>query len=84
MSRIRKAATIWTAFLSVIFAVLLFPSILDVHGFWKSLFFTSLGVLVIWVLYLVIGSLIGWAVAEELKKGQGGEKNNEHNELPGI
>jgi hypothetical protein len=45
-----------TAF-SVVFAVLLFPSIVGVHGVAKSLVFTALGVGFIWLVYFMLGNL---------------------------
>ena len=59
---------VWTLFLSVTFAVLLFPNIVDIHGFGMSLFYTGLGVGFIWFLYFLIGWLLQRAVAEEMKR----------------
>ena len=59
---------IWTAFLSVFVAVMLFPNILGKHGVWKSLLITALAVGAIWLMYFVIGRVINGAVAKELKR----------------
>ena len=59
---------IWTVFLSVTFALLLFPNIVNRQGVVMSLFYTGLGVGVIWLAYFGIGRFIEWAVSEELKK----------------
>ncbi len=58
---------IWTAILSIVFAGLLFPNIVDIHGPFLSLVYTGLGVGFIWLLYFGIGQFIQWAVSEELK-----------------
>lgn len=66
-----KPATVfkvWTILLSVVFGVLLFPNILDEHGFWRSLFITAIGISFIWMMYFAIGKLIDWVVSEELKR----------------
>ena len=59
---------IWTAVLSVTFALFLFPNIVGRHGIIMSLFYTGLGVGVIWLVYFGIGRFIEWAVSEELKR----------------
>jgi len=59
---------IWTASLSVLVAVMLFPNIVGRHGVWKSLLITALAVGAIWLMYFVISRLISWAVSEDLKK----------------
>jgi hypothetical protein len=59
---------VWTILLSTVFGVLLFTNILDKHGFWRSLFFTALGISFIWMMYFAIGKLIDWVVSEELKR----------------
>jgi hypothetical protein len=59
---------IWTGALSVFVAVMLFPNIVHKHGVGRSLLITGLAVGAIWLMYVVIGRLIDWAVAEELKK----------------
>lgn len=59
---------IWTAFLSVFVAVMLYPNIVGKHGVGKSLLITALAVGVIWLMYFVIGQVINRAVSEELKK----------------
>ena len=66
--RTHWGARVWTSFLSITFALLLFPSIVDLHGIGMSLLYTGLGVGFIWFLYFMIGSLINHAVAEELKR----------------
>ncbi|UCG52801.1 MAG: hypothetical protein JSW58_04405 [Candidatus Latescibacterota bacterium] len=73
LTGLKRAATIWTISLSVIFAILLFPNILDVHGFWRSVFFTSLGVGFIWLISFAVGTLVDGVVKNELKKR---EENN--------
>jgi hypothetical protein len=59
---------IWTAFLSVFVAVMLFPNIVGKHGVGKSLLITALAVAAIWLMYFVIGQVISRAVSEELRK----------------
>jgi len=59
---------IWTAFLSVFVAVMLFPNIVGKHGVWKSLLITALAVGAIWLMYFIIGRVINGAVAKELKR----------------
>jgi hypothetical protein len=64
----RNGFKIWTAFLSVFVAVMLFPAIVGRHGVAKSLAITALAVGVIWIMYFGIGKLIEHAVSEEMKK----------------
>lgn len=59
---------VWTAFLSVFVAVLLYPNIVGRHGVARSLFITALAVGAIWLMYFVIGRVINGAVANELKR----------------
>ncbi len=59
---------LWTAFLSVTFALILFPNIVGRNGIWMSLFYTGLGVGFIWLLYFGIGRFLEWAVSEELRR----------------
>lgn len=59
---------IWTAFLSVFVAVMLFPNILGKHGVWKSLLITALAVGAIWLMYFLISRAINGVVAKELKR----------------
>ncbi len=59
---------IWTAFLSVFVAVMLFPNIIGRHGVWKSLLITALAVGAIWLMYLLISRFIEWEVSKELKR----------------
>ncbi len=59
---------IWTAALSVFVAVMLYPNIVPKHGVGKSLLITGLAVGALWLMYIAIGRVINWAVAEELKK----------------
>ncbi len=68
-------ATIWTVFLSITFAVLIFPILLNDRGLSPALFFTSIGILFIWILYFTVGSFIDWAVKEELKEKNRSRKN---------
>jgi len=49
-------------------AVMLFPNIVGKHGVGKSLLITALAVGAIWLMYVVIGRVIDWAVAQELKR----------------
>ncbi|MDH4197616.1 MAG: hypothetical protein OEW05_09435 [Candidatus Aminicenantes bacterium] len=60
--------TIWTAFLSVFVAVMLFPNIVGRHGVAKSLLITALAVGVIWLMYAFVGWAINGIVAKELKR----------------
>jgi len=57
-----------TALLSIIFAGVLFPTIVDRHGLWMSLLYTSLGIGVIWLAYFGIGQLLDWLFSKELEK----------------
>ena len=59
---------IWTAFLSVFVAVMLFPNVVGRHGVAKSLLITALAVGTIWLMYFVIGRVINGVVAKELKR----------------
>jgi hypothetical protein len=59
---------LWPTFLSVLFAVLLFPNIVPIHGVGMSLFFVALGVAVIWLSYFGIGQFIRRAVRQELEE----------------
>lgn len=59
---------IWTAFLSLFVAVMLYPNIVGRHGVAKSLLITALAVGTIWLMYFFIGRLINGVVAKELKR----------------
>jgi len=59
---------IWTAFLSVFVAVMLFPNIVGKHGVWKSLLITAFAVGAIWLMYLAISRFIEWEVSKELRR----------------
>lgn len=59
---------VWTAFLSLFVAVMLFPNIVGRHGVWASLLITAAAVGAIWLMYFVVGRLINGAVAKELKR----------------
>ena len=59
---------IWTAFLSVFVAVMLFPNIVGKHGVWESLLITALAVSAIWLIYVAISRFFEWAVSAELKR----------------
>jgi hypothetical protein len=61
-------ARLWAAFLSLTFAVLLFPTIVNEHGIALSALYIALGVGFIWSLYFAIGRLLEHAVAEELRR----------------
>ena len=63
-----KIFKIWTAILSIVFAVLLFPNILDKHGLWMSMLYTAMGIGVIWMAYYGIGRFIDWIVDKEINK----------------
>jgi len=67
-SRAHWGFTVWTAFLSIAFAALLFPTIVHEYGVAMSLCYTGLGVGFIWFLYFAVGRLLEWAVAEELQR----------------
>ena len=73
-----KIFIIWTSLLSVAFAALLLPTIIDKYGLLLSLFYTSLGVCVIWLVYFGIGKFIDWAVDEEIKRRNLGPGKNNH------
>ena len=78
MRRLQKAATAWTTFLCLTFAVLLFPTIMDDRGFIPALFFTGLGVAVIVAIYFAVGSFVSAAAAEELKNRQDRESGSKN------
>jgi hypothetical protein len=59
---------VWTAFLSVFVAVMLYPNIVGRHGVAKSLLITGLAVGAIWLMYVVVGRVVNGVVAKELKK----------------
>lgn len=59
---------VWTAFLSLFVAVMLYPNIVGRHGVARSLLITALAVGAIWLMYVVIGRVINGAVAKELKR----------------
>jgi hypothetical protein len=58
---------IWTAFLSVFVAAMLFPNIVGRRGVWKSLLITALAVGAIWLMYVLLSRFIEWEVSRELK-----------------
>jgi len=66
-NRAHAGIRIWVMSLSMAFALLLFPVIVDEHGAAMSLFYTGLGVGFIWFLYFAVGRFLEWAVAEELR-----------------
>lgn len=58
MKDFRRNFAIVTAAVSALFAVLLYPAIVDYHGPLKSLFFVALGVAAIWgIFYFWLGSV---------------------------
>lgn len=58
MRDFRRSFAIVTAAVSALFAVLLYPAIVDYHGAFKSLFFVALGVAAIWgIFYFWLGSV---------------------------
>ena len=59
---------LWTAFLSVFVAVMLFPNIVGKHGIGKSLLITTLAVGAIWLMYLAISRLIEWEVSKRMRR----------------
>jgi len=59
---------LWTAFLSIFVAAVLYPNIVHRHGAAKSLLITALAVGAVWLMYVIIGRVIDWAVSEELKR----------------
>ena len=67
-ARPRTIFRIWAIVLSVVFAVLFFPNILDEHGAPMSLLYTGMGVGIIWVVFFAVGCLVEWAVREEIKR----------------
>ena len=64
------AGRILATIFSLTFAVLLFPSIVGVHGVFKSSIFTMLGVGFIWFLYFMLGSLFTHIHEEGKKEGR--------------
>jgi len=82
MARPITVFKVWTILLSVVFGVLLFPNIVDKHGFWLSLFFTAAGIGVIWLVYFGIGHFIDWAVSKEIKRRNLNREHNKNNQTP--
>ncbi len=68
MARPNTVFKVWTILLSVVFAVMLFPNIVDKHGVWLSILFTAAGIGVIWLVYFGIGQFINWAVSKEIER----------------
>lgn len=73
MKNLHTVGKILAIIFSLVFAGLLYPTIVDTHGTLKSLLFTGLGVVVIWVAYFLLGSLFGHLYEEGRKDG---EENN--------
>lgn len=71
----------WTSLLSIAFAAFLLPNIVDKYGIALSLFYTFLGVFVIWLVYFGIGKLIDWVVEEEIKRRSPNPGKNNNNQL---
>ena len=67
-ARPRTLFRTWAILLSVVFAALFFPNIIDEHGAHMSLLYTGLGVGTIWIVFFAVGSLVEWAVREEIKR----------------
>jgi hypothetical protein len=70
------AYKIWTTFLSVLVAVLLFPTLVGRRGVGLSLVITALAVGVIWLMYFGISRFIEYEISQELKRRtrkQGGD-----------
>lgn len=76
--------TVLTALLSIVFAGLFFPTIIDRHGLWMSLLFTALGVGVIWLAYFGIGQLFKWVVSKELEERNLGQPQDRHKNRSGA
>lgn len=76
-----KIFIVWTSLLSVAFAALLLPNIVDKYGIWLSLFYASLGVCVIWLVHFGIGKFIEWTVEEEIKRKSPNPGKNINNQL---
>ncbi len=55
-------------FLSLVFAGLLLPTIIPIHGLVLSLVYTGLGVGFIWFAFYGIGQYVTWAVQQEINK----------------
>ena len=68
MSKPGLGFKLWTMFLSLFVAVMLFPNILGKHGVWKSLLITALAVGAIWLMYFAISRFIEWEVTKELRR----------------
>jgi hypothetical protein len=69
---------VWTAVLSLTFALLLFPAIVGRHGVVMALLYTGLGVGLIWLLYFGIGRFFEWAISEKLKRRSRNGRENGH------
>ena len=59
---------IWVTLLSVLFAALLFPNIVERHGVGMSLLYTAMGIGCIWLFYFIICWVLDRLVSEEIKK----------------
>lgn len=70
MHSLHNTGKILATFLSVVFAALLYPSIVDVHGVLMSGVYTLLGVAVIWLVYFLLGSLFKHIHDEGMKEGR--------------
>jgi hypothetical protein len=62
---------------STVFAVMLFPSIINRHGVARSLLFTLLGIVVIWVFFLLWSWLINSIVESEVRKRMADKSNHQ-------
>jgi len=67
---------VWTTFLSVFVAVMLFPNIVGKRGVWVSLLITALTVGAIWLMYFAISRFVEWEVSRELKRRSGETPEN--------
>ena len=70
MNSLHNTGKILASFLSVVFAALLYPNIVEVHGVLKSGFYTLLGVGFIWLVYFLLGSLFKHIHEKGVKEGR--------------
>ena len=70
MNNLHQIGRLLATVFSVVFAVLLYPSIVEVQGVFRSGVYTLLGVGFIWLVYFLLGSLFKHLYDEGLKEGR--------------
>lgn len=72
MKGFKRTYAMVTLVISTFFAVMLYLSIVDVHGALKSLFFVALGVAAIWgIYYFFLGSVFRFFYEKGKREGRG-------------